>query len=174
ASESALELDPSSAQAMHQKGRALVALHRNEDAMTVLASAHAQDPKDGYIANTLGWLLIQSGKPGDAVPVLESARESLPNVAYVSNSLGVAYERTGRRDEALVEFRASVEHGDTQGKSAASLARLGDSQPDGSTDGAAPDTTAVIPTSDPKETTSVEKKKAADATPNKAPAPSGR
>ena len=174
ASESALELDPSCAQAMHQKGRALVALHRNEDAMTVLGSAHTQEPKDGYIANTLGWLLIQSGKPAEAVPVLESARESLPGVAYVHNNLGVAYERTGRREEALAEFRASVEDGDSVGKSAASLARLGDTLGDGTTDGATPDATAVVPTVVPKKTTSIEKKKTADGTTGKTPAPSGR
>lgn len=174
ASESALELDPSSTPAMHQKGRALAAMNRTEDALTVLGAAHDWDPKDGYVANTLGWLLIQSGTPGAAVPVLESAKESLPNVAFVRNNLGVAYERTGRREEALAEYKASVEHGDTQGKSAASLARLGDSQGDGTTSGASPDTTAVIPTVVPKETTSVEKTKPVNRPAAKTPSPSGR
>src|SRR4029079_15363619 len=44
ASESALAIDPASAAAMHQKGRALAALHRTDDAMTVLIAAHEQHP----------------------------------------------------------------------------------------------------------------------------------
>jgi Flp pilus assembly protein TadD len=122
--DNALLIDTSSADALHQKGRALIRVGRGKDALTILEEAHASDPGNGYIGNTLGYLLIQMDRPEEALPFLEEARAILPEVAYVRNNLGVAYERVGRLERAIEEYRASVEEGDPEGKASASIARL--------------------------------------------------
>ncbi len=124
ASEKALELDPDSANGMHQRGRALAALGRKEEAIETLGKARQSDPENGHVANTLGWLLLQSGQAAEAVPHLEAAAVKLPGVAYVRNNLGVAYERTGRIEEAAREYQAAVDAGDPDGKAGQSLLRL--------------------------------------------------
>ena len=124
AADAALLVEPTSADALHQRGRALAALHRGDEAMEALRAALDSSPDHGYAANTLGLLLLQQGRAEEAVPLLESARDRLPDVAYVRNNLGVAYERVGRIDDAVAEYRACVSSGDSGGKAAASLARL--------------------------------------------------
>ena len=125
AAESAVSLEDTSADAHHLRGRALHSLGRAEDGLAELTRAHELDPENGWIANTLGWALLQGGRSGDALPYLEAAKSKLPEVAFVRNNLGVAYERTGDRDRAIVEYRAAVGAGDSGGRAAASLARLG-------------------------------------------------
>ncbi len=124
ATSEALAIDAASSDALHQRGRALAGLNRADAAIETLLRAHALAPEDGYIANTLGYVLIQAGRPEEALPFLESARDSLPEVAYVRNNLGVAFERTGAIEPAMVEYRAAVEAGDSEGKALASVARL--------------------------------------------------
>jgi tetratricopeptide (TPR) repeat protein len=124
AADAAIRIRPDSADALHQRGRALLALGRADEALESLTEARRIDSGNGYLANTIGYLLIQRGRPEEALPFLEAARETLPGVAYVRNNLGVVYERLGRRADALAEFRAAVEAGDSEGKGAASLARL--------------------------------------------------
>jgi Flp pilus assembly protein TadD len=125
AADKALDLDPTSADALHQKGRALMEMNRADEALQALSTAHQLDPDNGYIANSLGLLFIQSGRPGDAVAPLEIAKVQLPHIAYVRNNLGVAYERTGKVVEAKVEYQAAVDAGDMGGKAMKSLVRLG-------------------------------------------------
>lgn len=125
AADGALSIDPASGPALHQRGRALALLGRRDEALDALRLARDADPSNGYVANTLGYWLIQSGRSDDAVPHLEAARDRLPGTAYVRNNLAVAYERTGRVEDARGEYLAAVESGDSGGKAAASLARLG-------------------------------------------------
>lgn len=124
AADAALVLDARSADALHQRGRALADLKRNDDALETLERAHQFDPDNGYVANTLGYLLLQGDRAGDAVPYLETARDRLPEIAYVRNNLGVAYERSGDIARAVDEYRAAVEAGDSGGKALASIGRL--------------------------------------------------
>ena len=124
AADRALTLKPGSAQALHQRGRALDTLNRGDEARDTLQQARMADPGNGYIANTLGYLLLRQGRTEEAIVELESARESLPEVAYVRNNLGVAYERRGAIDKAIVEFQAAVQAGDPDGRAGESLARL--------------------------------------------------
>ena len=125
AAEQGLAIDPISAEALHQKGRALMELNRGAEALVVLTTAHELASDNGYIANTLGLLLIQLGKPAEALEPLEDAKTALPHIAFVRNNLGVAYERTGRLDDAKLEYLAAVEAGDAGGKAMKSLVRLG-------------------------------------------------
>ena len=134
AADKALEIDPTSADALHQRGRALMEQKRGPEALDALKTAHDLDPDDGYIANTYGLLLILTGKPGDAIAPLEAARTALPHVAYVRNNLGVAYERTGRTGEAKLEYQAAVDAGDTGGRAMRSLVRLGATDTTSTTD----------------------------------------
>jgi len=120
----ALEIEPGSAAALHQEGRALLALHRADEAEASLLASRGIDPDDGHVANTLGLLLIQRGRPAEAIPHLEAAKATLPHVSYVRNNLGVAYEKTGRTDEARIEYQAALDAGDTK-RALASLNRLG-------------------------------------------------
>ena len=148
ASDKAVSCDPTSADALHQKGRALFELNRGDEAFHALTTAHDLDPDNGYIANTLGLVLIQTGLPGDAILPLEVAKLRLPHVAYVRNNLGVAYERSGRLDDAKVEYAAAVDAGDVAGKAMKSLVRLGasDTTETSGTDVAA----TVVPPADSK------------------------
>ena len=125
AADTALALSPDSADALHQKGRALMELTRGDEALEALTAARGLDGGNGYIANTLGLLLIQLGKPADAIEPLEAAKTALPHMAYVRNNLGVAYERTGHLDESKIEYLAAVDAGDAGGKAMKSLVRLG-------------------------------------------------
>lgn len=128
AADKAVELDSTSADGLHQRGRALMELSRGDEAQVPLTAARALDADNGYIANTLGLLLIQTGKPAEAIEPLEAAKLALPHIAYVRNNLGVAYERTGRLDEAKIEYLAAVDagdSGDSGGKAMLSLVRLG-------------------------------------------------
>jgi len=124
AADEALALDPGSADALHQRGRALAEGRRNDEALDALQQARAAGPDNGYIANTLGHLLLTMGRVDEAIPHLEAARDRLPEVAFVRNNLGVAYERHGDLDRAAEEYRAAVGAGDSDGKAAASLARI--------------------------------------------------
>ena len=124
AADQALTLDPGSADALHQRGRALAGERRNDEALEALTQARTADPENGYIANTLGHFLLTAGRVDEAVPHLEAARDRLPEVAFVRNNLGVAYERQGDLDRAVEEYRAAVEAGDSDGKAGQSLARL--------------------------------------------------
>jgi tetratricopeptide (TPR) repeat protein len=124
AADAALAIDAGSADALHQRARALAALARRDEAFEDLERARALDPGNGYVANTLGYMLLRDGRDADAVPILEAARDRLPQVAYVRNNLGVAYERIGDRGRALEEYRAAVEAGDSGGKALASIGRL--------------------------------------------------
>lgn len=123
-SERALALVPGSADAMHQRGRALAALGRRDEAIDVLQQARQADPSNGYVANTLGYTLLTSGRIEDAIPNLEAARDALPGVAYVRNNLGMAYERHGEVEKAVAEYQAAVQAGDSGGRARASLDRL--------------------------------------------------
>jgi len=153
AAEKACDLMAGSPDALHQKGRALARLGRPDEAIEILTQASGLAPDNGYIANSLGNTFLQVGRPADAVPVLELARDRLPGVAFVRNNLGVAYERTGQRDAAIAEYTAAVEAGDSGGKAAASLARLG----------VAPSETGIasthepLPATDPKQPAEQEK-----------------
>jgi len=124
AAEQALTLDPGSADALHQRGRALAEGGRTDEALDTLQQARTTAPDNGYIANTLGHLLLTMGRVDEAIPHLEAARDRLPEVAFVRNNLGVAYERKGDLERAAEEYRAAVKAGDSDGKAAASLTRL--------------------------------------------------
>lgn len=124
ATDKALLIDANSADALHQRGRALSALHRQDEAIESLERARTLAPDNGYIANTLGYVQLRKGQVDKAVSNLEAARDKLPGVAFVRNNLGMAYEKSGDRVKAAEEYRAALQAGDSNGKASASLARI--------------------------------------------------
>jgi Flp pilus assembly protein TadD len=124
AADQALGIDSGSADALHQRGRALEEMGRSDEALQVFEQARTAAPDNGWIANSLGHLLLIKGRVDEAIPHLETAGERLPTVGFVRNNLGVAYERKGDLTRAAEEYRAAVENGDPDGKASASLSRL--------------------------------------------------
>ena len=124
AADQALTIDSGSADALHQRGRALEEMGRADEALQMFEQARAAAPDNGWIANSLGHLLLVRGRVEEAIPHLEVAGDRLPTVGFVRNNLGVAYERRGDLTRAAEEYRAAVENGDPDGKAAASLSRL--------------------------------------------------
>jgi Flp pilus assembly protein TadD len=124
AADQALTIDSGSADALHQRGRALEEMGKSDEALQMFEQARAAAPDNGWIANSLGHLLLVRGRVEEAIPHLEVAGDRLPTVGFVRNNLGVAYERHGDLTRAAEEYRAAVENGDPDGKAAASLSRL--------------------------------------------------
>jgi Flp pilus assembly protein TadD len=124
AADQALTIDSGSADALHQRGRALEEMGKVDEALQMFEQARAAAPDNGWIANSLGHLLLVRGRVDESIPHLEVAGERLPTVGFVRNNLGVAYERRGDLTRAAEEYRAAVENGDPDGKAAASLSRL--------------------------------------------------
>jgi Flp pilus assembly protein TadD len=124
AADQALTIDSGSADALHQRGRALEEMGKPDEALQMFEQARAAAPDNGWIANSLGHLLLVRGRVDEAIPHLELAGDRLPTVGFVRNNLGVAYERRGDLTRAAEEYRAAVENGDPDGKAAASLSRI--------------------------------------------------
>ncbi len=58
AADAGLGIDATSVDLLHQRGRALAALRRTDEALETLGKARAAEPGNGYVANTLGHTLL--------------------------------------------------------------------------------------------------------------------
>ena len=70
--------------------------------------------KDEYIVNegeinNLGYQMMQSGKTDDAIEIFKFNVEMFPNSANVYDSLGEAYLAKGDKENALINYKKSVE-----------------------------------------------------------------
>lgn len=124
AARQALAIESDHAQALYLEGRSLRNLGRIDDAVASLERSFELDSENGHVANLLGLIAIERDEPAVAARHLERAAELAPAVAYIRNNLGVALERAGRADEAIAQFRKSVELDPGHAKAAASVARL--------------------------------------------------
>ncbi|MCX7567500.1 tetratricopeptide repeat protein [Sulfitobacter sp. F26169L] len=61
------------------------------------------------LQDTYAWLLHQRGDSAEALPILESAAEGLPADPIVQYHLGQVYLAVDRSEEALEQFRKSIE-----------------------------------------------------------------
>src|SRR6266571_4704137 len=122
--EGAATLDPHSARTSINLARIRIQAGDLAQGLGAAETALTIDPDSADALHQRGRALAGLGRAEEALPFLETAREKLPKVAYVRNNLGVVYERLGRTEEALEEYREAIRAGDSDGKAAASLARL--------------------------------------------------
>ena len=59
--------------------------------------------------NNLGYQMIQTGKTDDAIEIFKFNVEMFPNSANVYDSLGEAYLAKGDKENALINYKKSVE-----------------------------------------------------------------
>lgn len=124
ASERALEIDESNAEALFLKGRSLRNLARTDEALAALEASVQSDDSNGYVHNLIGLIRIEQGNAADAVESLRLAAELAPRVSYVRNNLGMALERSGDAVGAIAAYRAAAELDGGHDGAMRNLARL--------------------------------------------------
>lgn len=72
-------------------------------------SRRFRDAEIPAMQDTYGWIEHRRGNSEAALPYLESASEGLPSDPIVQYHLGQAYLAVGREEEALAQFRKSVD-----------------------------------------------------------------
>ena len=68
-----------------------------------------RDAQIPAMQDTYGWIAHRRGDSEEALPYLEAAAEGLPNDAVVQYHLGQAYLALGRQEDALTQFRKTLE-----------------------------------------------------------------
>ena len=61
-----------------------------------------------WLQDTYGWLLHKRGGSAEALPILENAAKGLPRDPMVQYHLGQVYLAEERPEDALAQFRKSV------------------------------------------------------------------
>ena len=89
-------------------GYVLAELNRDlEQAETLIRSALAQEPENGYFLDSLGWVHYQRGEYRAAVDELERALRILGEDPVIFEHLGDAYAALSRYKDALTAYRQS-------------------------------------------------------------------
>ncbi|MBO6519242.1 MAG: tetratricopeptide repeat protein [Rhodospirillales bacterium] len=105
----ALEFEPDQPLVLNYLGYSWVEQKKNLDqALTMIKTAVAKRPHDGYITDSLGWVYYQFGRYADAVPELERAVELRPEDPVINDHLGDAYWKVGRRLEATFQWNHAL------------------------------------------------------------------
>lgn len=100
----ALAIDPRSARALHNRGRALEALHRPGDALAAYDAALAIEPSNPEILNDRGLALRQQNRLADALASFERALESRPDFLPALGNRALVLMRLDRPAAALDGF----------------------------------------------------------------------
>lgn len=90
----------------------LLATHRTDEASQNRAWTIGRRLRDfdvPALQDTYGWILHRQGNSEEALPILESAAQGLPGDPIVQYHLGQVYLEVGRRDDALAQFRKSID-----------------------------------------------------------------
>lgn len=105
----ALELSPNQPSVLNYLGYSFIEMNENlDEAQTMIETAVAGRPNDGYITDSLAWLLYRVGKFTEAVPHMERAAELLPVDPVVSDHLGDVLWMVGRKTEARFQWRRAM------------------------------------------------------------------
>lgn len=105
----ALELSPDQPSVLNYLGYSFIEMGENlEEAQTMIETAVAGRPNDGYITDSLAWLLYRVGKFEEAVPHMERAAELLPVDPIVNDHLGDVLWMVGRKTEARFQWRRAI------------------------------------------------------------------
>ena len=126
-----LKIEPNTALAYLELGRAYVQAKEPEQALPFLRTAVEKLPEDGMARFTLGRALVETKHWADAAPEFEAALTHNPNSPDLHFYLAVVYERSNRIPEAMNEFRATVQRKPDHFRANLLLGRLLGMQGDG-------------------------------------------
>jgi tetratricopeptide (TPR) repeat protein len=104
----ALETDQDHVGARAQRARALLALHRHDEARAEAETAAALDPEDGHVLDTLGVVLSRTGAYQAAVALFRRATARRPDQADWQYNLGAALQFTGELEDARQAYLAAL------------------------------------------------------------------
>ncbi|GGQ50542.1 ATP-binding protein [Kitasatospora griseola] len=105
----AVALDPDWPEALHSRGRALIALRRHEEALTDLGRAVELDPDYAAAFATRGEALRLLGRRQEALTDFDRAIELDPGHSWAIAHRGETYRELGRTEEALTDFDRAIE-----------------------------------------------------------------
>ncbi len=106
--ERALALNASSAVALHDYAWALVALGRDDEAVSRISAARDLDPLSARANNDIGWLYLHLRQPADAMRACEHTLAVQPDSLEAQACLERAYAQRGMFDAALRAARATL------------------------------------------------------------------
>ena len=105
----ALALNPDHPQVLNYLGYSMVERGINMDeALSMIKTAVAAEPRNGAIVDSLGWVLFQRGRYTEAVGHLENAAALLPIDPVINDHLGDAYWAVGRLTEAQFQWNRAL------------------------------------------------------------------
>ncbi|MFJ1790611.1 tetratricopeptide repeat protein [Kitasatospora griseola] len=102
-------LDPDWPEALHSRGRALIAVRRHEEALTDLGRAVELDPDFAAAYATRGEALRLLGRQPEALTDFDRAIELDPGHSWAIAHRGETHRELGRFEEALAGFDRAVE-----------------------------------------------------------------
>ncbi len=106
--EQVVKLEPNTALAYLELGRAYVHLKESEKALPYLRTAVEKLPDDGLARFTFGRALVETGNWEEAAPQFEAALRQAPESAQLHFYLAVVDERVKHVPEAMKEFRETT------------------------------------------------------------------
>jgi DNA-binding winged helix-turn-helix (wHTH) protein len=104
-----IELDPSYAMAHSWYALDLLAMARNDEALSEAQIAHRLDPLSLIVTTEVGWVYYSSRQYGPAIEALQSVIDLDQNFARAHTRLGMVYAAEGKFGDAIVEFRRAQE-----------------------------------------------------------------
>ena len=106
--ERALALNPSHAVALHDYAWALVALGRDDEAVSRITAARDLDPLSARANNDIGWLYLHLRQPAEAMRACQHTLAIHPDSLEAQACLERAYTQRGMYDAALRAARATL------------------------------------------------------------------
>ncbi|WP_404869629.1 tetratricopeptide repeat protein [Kitasatospora griseola] len=105
----AVALDPDRPEALHSRGRALIAVQRYEEALIDLGRAVELDPDFSAAFATRGEALRLSGRQQEALTDFDRAIELDPQHSWAIAHRGETHHELGRTEEAFADLARAVE-----------------------------------------------------------------
>lgn len=104
-----LELQPNHPSVLNYLGYMLVEQQQKlDEALSMIETAVAARPDNGYIVDSLGWVYFRLGRYQDAVAPMEMAAELMATDPIVNDHLGDVYWMVGREREAEFQWRRAM------------------------------------------------------------------
>jgi tetratricopeptide (TPR) repeat protein len=107
----ALRRDPQGAETHNDVADALYHLHRPAEAVAVAERGWKFHPDDRDLPSTVAFMMAAAGRAADAIEVCNVELAAWPGDLWCREARADAYARLGRMDEAFVEYRYAIDHG---------------------------------------------------------------